>query len=56
MDNSTAWDGIKILLLCSSAPFLTGFVLAWVIRGRIDEHGLLGLLPKFIRELLEAKE
>lgn len=46
-------------LLCSViclAPLAGGFVLGWSIRAKTMGKGLYGLLPEFIRRMIESEE
>lgn len=43
--------GINLFLCIMGSPFGFGFLLAWVLRGRVDALGWAGaFVPKFIRE------
>lgn len=47
------------ILLCSViclAPLAAGFVLGWSIRAKTMGKGLYGLLPEFIRRMIESEE
>ncbi len=49
--SSDTWQGIVLLCSCTGVPFLLGGVLAWRLRGRVQQYGMPGaLLPRFIRE------
>lgn len=51
MDPET--KGLTLLCITCTTPFLTGALLAWIIRGRLEAGGWMALLPRFIRNLFE---